>query len=279
MKEKNQFLQRILFSTLFSVIVFLAIFYSTDPIFAPFFVALIAGFIAISLWEYYQISKAHGFKPLISIGILGSIAYIASIFLTINPLASSFWPTIVLGTILFCAFLSYFFKGQRPLVNLAITMFGIIYLAVPIAYMIPINFELGRFWLVYLLVVTKLTDVGAYLVGRYFGRHHLAPIISPKKTWEGAFAGFISGTLASYALDKFSTYYFGSSLFDNPLQALAFGAIMSLVAQVGDLFESLLKRDSGVKDSNHLPGLGGLLDMLDSLIFTTPLLYFFIIHK
>jgi phosphatidate cytidylyltransferase len=134
----------------------------------------------------------------------------------------------------------------------------------------------GRWWLLYLLVVTKMTDTGGFFVGKKFGKEKLAPYISPKKTIEGALGGFLAGILSSVAI------MFLASIFDPGAFGLTFaqsiwlGAGISLCAQIGDLSESLLKRDGGIKDSNQMPGLGGMLDIMDSLVFSTPLVYIFL---
>lgn len=274
----SNFLQRLILGSIVSAIILITIFFSHEGMMQLIFVFLASGIICGSLWEYYHISKMNQGKPADSIGILGSLFYILALYFSLQNPSLADLPLITVGLILICAFLSYFYTGMRmsPFFNLAVTMFGVIYITVPLACVIPINFTYGRMWLVYLLFVTKLTDVGAYLIGKQMGIHKMAPIISPKKTWEGAIGGFLVGTLTSYAFHKFSLFYFGQGLFSSSLHSLWLGGLMSVVAQIGDLSESLLKRDTGVKDSNRLPGLGGLLDMVDSLIFTTPLLYFFL---
>lgn len=271
----SNFLQRLCVGSALGAFFCFVIYVSHNPLFQPLFVLIVAAIIASALWEYYKIAKVNGYQPVESLGIIASICFTYVLYLTMGQDQNDL-PIITLGLFLFAAFLFYFITGLSPLVNLAITAFGVIYLAVPLSLMILIDIEYGRYWMLYLLLVTKATDMAAYFAGKQWGKHKLAPIISPKKTWEGAVAGFIIGTLASYLLDKISLEYFGASLFSTPLQSLLFGALMSIVAQIGDLSESLLKRDSGVKDSNKLPGLGGFLDMVDSLVFTTPLLYYFL---
>jgi phosphatidate cytidylyltransferase len=276
MKLSSNFIQR-LFVSLFLGTIFCGVIYlSHDPLFQPLFVLIVALVIGGALWEYYHIAKVNGHVPVDTIGIVGSIAYLYVLYLTMGQTHVVDWSLMTLSLTLFSAFLYYFFSGISPFVNLAITVFGVVYLTIPLSVMILIDIDYGRYWMFYLLLVTKSTDIGAYFVGKQWGRHKLAPVISPRKTWEGAIAGFLLGTFTSYIFHKFSLEYYGVPLFDSSLQSLGFGALMAIVAQAGDLSESLLKRDSGVKDSNRLPGLGGLLDMVDSLVFTAPLLYFFL---
>jgi phosphatidate cytidylyltransferase len=271
----SNFLQRLTWGGVLSALLFLVIYFSHHPLIQPLFVLFSGIFICGALWEYYSISRVNGSMPVAAIGIIGSICYIYIVYMATGNPALADWALITLGLILFSAFLSYFFAGMSPFSNLAVTMFGVMYLTIPLAFFIPINLIYGRIWMLYLLLVAKLTDVGAYLVGKQWGRHLMAPVISPKKTWEGALGGFLIGTLTSYGVHKIAGLY-GVDLFESSLQSIWFGALMSIIAQIGDLSESLLKRDSGVKDSNRLPGLGGMLDMVDSLVFTTPLLYFFL---
>jgi phosphatidate cytidylyltransferase len=136
---------------------------------------------------------------------------------------------------------------------------------------------LGLWWFLYLVLIVKMTDIGGYVFGKRYGKRLLAPYISPNKTWEGAFGGLFLGTLASVLFitnlgHKMGIIPGGSGM----LIALVLGLILSIAAQFGDLSESLLKREAGVKDSNQFPGLGGILDILDSLVFTSPILYVFL---
>jgi len=125
-----------------------------------------------------------------------------------------------------------------------------------------------------LIVVTKFSDMGAYLVGSVIGRHQMIPHISPKKTWEG-FAGALGlSLLASLALFRLMP---GHLSLLNWTHAIVLGLILGFAAVVGDLAESIIKRSTGVKDSgNFLPGIGGALDLVDSLLFTAPLLFFYL---
>ena len=131
--------------------------------------------------------------------------------------------------------------------------------------------EAGRAWVFLGILGTFAVDTGAYAVGRLFGRHKLAPKVSPKKTWEGAAGGYVAGVIATFAL---------SAAFDTGVSAATlapYALAMPVFAQVGDLFESWMKRRMGVKDaSGLLPGHGGFLDRLDSILFVFPLLYVFL---
>ncbi len=183
--------------------------------------------------------------------------------------------------LLFCVimFLSSFKKVENALVRVSAAVCGLIYLAVPLGMLASIFLlspnEGGVFWLAYLLVVTKSTDIGAYFGGKLFGRHKLIMEISPKKTIEGAILGVLSGIGISFCFYILGPKSIG---FDLSWQgALYLGAILAIFGQVGDLIESLLKRDAQVKDSGSLPGFGGILDMLDSLLINAPILYLYLL--
>lgn len=149
------------------------------------------------------------------------------------------------------------------------------YLALPLSYLAPLAMlDEGRWWLLFLLVVIWSNDTFAYFTGRKFGKHKLAPVISPKKTVEGAIGGIVGGAIAGLILVHFS------GMDSDPLSTVLITAVAGLVAMAGDLAESLLKRGAGVKDSGSIiPGHGGILDRIDSLIFPVPLLYYYLVMR
>jgi phosphatidate cytidylyltransferase len=140
-------------------------------------------------------------------------------------------------------------------------------------FMTRINFANphGRYFVMLLVVVTKFTDIGAYLTGSTIGRHKMIPRISPKKTWEGTVGGIAFAVVGAFLCrwvmpDEMAAL--------TNLHAVVIGLLLGVAAVIGDLAESLIKREAGVKDSSTiLPGHGGCLDMIDSLLFTAPLLY------
>ena len=127
--------------------------------------------------------------------------------------------------------------------------------------------------MLYCIVVTKFSDMGAYVVGTLCGKHLLIPHISPKKTWEGFFGALAFSILGSYG----TLYLAGDRLhYLNAMHAGILGVLLGLAAIIGDLSESVIKRSTDTKDSgNMLPGIGGVLDLIDSLLFTAPLLFFY----
>lgn len=279
--------QRFIISFIGIICLFVAIMLSHHPIFGLFFVTLFAAVFTVALWEYYRIAQTKGMQPLVKIGLTGTVGYVFAVFLRTQTIQAIVLPEIILGLTLMGAFLYYFYyfaKGTEPFLNLAVTFFGIIYLTIPLSCLIDINyFSLdptvsdGRWALGYLLFVTKITDIGGFFIGKKFGKRQLSPGISPKKTWEGAIGGLICALITSLALYFLLHWYFDHPPFDISLfQSVWLGALISITAQFGDLAESVLKRDVGIKDSNRLPGIGGVLDAVDSLVFTSPLMYFFL---
>ncbi len=240
-------------------------------------VALIAG---IGVWEYTQLMHAKKLHPpsnfLVFVGIL-------EVFAIYAPPALGQWNQIaviilVFSVVALCVY--YFDKIDNALVNIATGFFGVCYVAIPLGLMLRIlyppslefSYHDGIWWFVYLISVTKMTDVGAYFVGKYLGKQKLTKL-SPNKTYEGALAGLLTAAGTSVAIYYLGQYYQFDSFELTLPRAIWLGALIGVLAQVGDLAESLLKRDAGVKDSNQLPGIGGMLDILDSLLFTAPFTY------
>lgn len=216
--------------------------------------------------EYYAISEHMGLHPGFKVGMCGSVCLIFSIYFGLFIFSLPLLPIVALSFAFLAIFSSYLVRGRDPLVNIAMTFFGIVYLAIPIgcAVVIPyLKIDGARLWLVMLIAMTYMTDTFALIAGKLFGTHQLAPYTSPNKTWEGA----IGGLLASIATALCFAYLF--SVISLPM-ALFLGSGVGILAQLGDLSESLLKRNVGVKDSAQIPGLGGALDVIDSLLFTAP---------
>jgi len=166
---------------------------------------------------------------------------------------------------------------------MAFTVFGLLYVPwlfsflTKIVYLIPrdpAGHVMGHWYVLYLCVVTKFSDMGAYVTGSLVGRHLLIPHISPKKTWEGFFGAIAFSTGGSFLLCwllphqlRYLNYY----------DALVLGVGLGFAAVIGDLAESIVKRSADAKDSGHLlPGIGGTLDLIDSILFTAPILFFYL---
>ena len=160
--------------------------------------------------------------------------------------------------------------GPAVLSDAAATLFAPIYIGLPLGALAWVRAASGREAVLLLLAVIVVSDSAQYYTGRAFGRRPLSPTISPKKTVEGAIGGMVFGTLAMAVGGRY--------VFASPIWMLALlGAAISLLGIIGDLFESLLKRSAGVKDSSNLiPGHGGVLDRIDSWLFAAPVYYMFV---
>jgi phosphatidate cytidylyltransferase len=157
---------------------------------------------------------------------------------------------------------------------MTVTAFGIAYVNWLLGYAFWLrDLEAGKEWVLLLVLVTWLGETAAYLVGSVLGRHALAPLVSPKKTVEGAAAQLVVSVVAALI----ARAWFFPAL---PLSgAVLVGLMLGVVGQVGDLVESALKRSVGVKDTGRLiPGHGGMLDRIDSLLFNTPVLFYYAVH-
>ncbi len=241
-----------------------------------------AGIGAVGIWEYCRLGKLVEKKGLAELCMIIGVVIILSLFISTFDLFPSLLPFIIAFFGLICLFLFHFDKISGSMSSIAMSLFGILYVAVPLGLILKILYFFspcemgheGRVWLLYLVIVTKITDVGAYFGGRLFGKRKLAVDLSPGKTITGAVVGFFSAIIFS-VLFYFLGYLF-PGFYLSFSESIWLGALLGFLGQVGDLGESLFKRDATVKDTNRLPGFGGILDMLDSLLFTTPIIYFFL---
>jgi phosphatidate cytidylyltransferase len=165
------------------------------------------------------------------------------------------------------------------LLAISTTLFGLMYVPWLLNFIQKIIFFPrinGPLYVFYFILVTKFSDVGAYVIGSLFGRHKMIPRVSPGKTWEGLAGAVIVSTGASLLFAHLAQ---GKLAGMNLAHATILGVLLSLTAVLGDLIESLFKREAGVKDSGrYLPGIGGILDLLDSLLFNAPLMYLYLRH-
>ena len=226
--------------------------------------------------EYTEILRHKGFLPSLKIMLTSSAIFAGLAFFNrfdLIPLAFTLSAMM--------AFMWVLFRGRQPYIaNVATTILGIFltwmpsYICLirdlgPQVSLFGIPFQKGLYFLVFIFFVIFCTDVFAYIFGIKYGKHKLCPVISPKKSVEGAIAGGLSAILIGVIIGKL----IGIPLFHSFMLSL----ITTVMAQLGDLSESLIKRDAGVKDSgNSLPGHGGLLDRADSYLFTMPVAYLYI---
>ncbi len=238
--------------------------------------------VAQGLREYCLMARAAG------ISVMPRMVMLAGVGLVLfNGLALVLWWDRVGGTpvvsglagvfvLLACARL---FTGRHDLRGMAADFFGVAYVAGLACYLLAMHHcdDMGPGFLTFLVVAVALSDSGAYFVGRVCGRHKLAPLTSPKKTWEGAVGGVVFAMLSVLLLWA-AVRHFGWQRYYPPAIPWAWAilaAVLSVVSQLGDLTESMIKREAGVKDAGRVfPGHGGVLDRCDGLLFAAPALYY-----
>lgn len=242
----------------------------------------------IALHELFTLFRGGGYTPRRSAGYLSVMLFVvAAAVRTSVPLD---WTGFALVTAILASLSVELPRRnrQQSLVHWALTLSGATYIGWTLAHFVllraidgppllraPLSFlrlEPGAAWIVCVMTITFVNDTGAYFTGRALGRHRMAPYISPKKSWEGALGGLIAATLSGAALVP---------LLGLPIMVVMgglLGAVGSITGQAGDLAESLIKRQVDIKDSgNIIPGHGGILDRIDSLLFTAPVLYYMIV--
>ncbi len=267
--------QRLIMGSLVSVLAIVALFTAYIPYIQFLFIATAVAIITIASWELLQLTIKVGATPLSTITLSCVALYLIAVFTATQIRSLDYLPELALLITLFVVFLYHFYSHEHPINTIANSLFPLAFLAVPLGtaiqivyYFPPDSGQDGRWWLFFLLIVVKINDVAAYVVGKTIGKHPLTRYISPKKTWEGAIAGF-AAALVTGAI-------FHTVLLLPLLSSILLAGALTLAAQFGDLSESLLKRDAGTKDSNTLPGLGGILDIVDALVFSSPLMYIFL---
>jgi phosphatidate cytidylyltransferase len=194
----------------------------------------------------------------------------------VNDFETSFLILFVLGL---CVRQFVSKSSASGIAAIGTTLLGLMYVPWLLNFIQKINFFPGvdgTYYVLYFIMVTKFSDMGAYAVGSLIGRHKMIPRISPGKTWEGFGGAIVVSTAASVAF----SHFLGDKLHGlTLLHAIILGVVLSSTAVIGDLIESVFKREAGVKDSGHFfPGIGGILDLLDSLLFNAPIMYLYLRH-
>ncbi len=221
----------------------------------------------VALWEFYQAIKKGGQEPFLIEGVSLGLLIPISIYIW----GEKNLPPVLIF-IIFCLFMRQFLKFEikDAFTNVALTLGGVLYICFLFSYVLILRDETsGARLVITVFFATWLGDSGAYLIGKLWGRHKLWVRLSPHKSIEG----FSGAVIASCIAMCISRLWLSFSLF----HTLALGIMIGIFGQIGDLFESMLKREFGVKDFGRiLPGHGGILDRFDSLFFTVPLFYHYI---
>ncbi|MEW6101634.1 MAG: phosphatidate cytidylyltransferase [Candidatus Omnitrophota bacterium] len=230
---------------------------------------IITFFIVLGLNEFFAMLQKKGLNNYKYVGTAIGAVIPLSITFRFEPTKS--WELLFIVLVLLSVFLMQFKRRSNSgvVIDISTTLFGILYVSWFFSFLIKLRYLSGGIGLMAtVLLVTKLGDIGAFLVGSRFGKTPLLPRISPKKSVEGAIGGLgfsILGALISRTFLNFSLPH-----------VIFLGIGLGMLGQLGDLSESLIKRDCGVKDSGSIfPGMGGMLDSIDSLLFTSPAFYFY----
>jgi phosphatidate cytidylyltransferase len=245
----------------------------------PWFSLLIAAAASAGTYEFYRMASFDLREPLLYLGLLWSLALVLSPHYTNSELL----PTAITSTLLIsliCLLLRP--SREKAFHNWAWTIVGALYVGWMLSYWLALRgLAYGQYWVYLAMLTTFANDTGAFFVGRARGKHKLAPAISPAKTREGAIGGLVSSILAAIVIAmvlKLISVRLGDTFVFTYWQIILLGCLVALFAQLGDLVESLLKRNTGVKESgNLLPGHGGVLDRFDSLIFVGAVVYYYVI--
>jgi phosphatidate cytidylyltransferase len=257
------------------------------------YLALIGVLAIVATLEYFRLLRAAGVACFPRLGILLAIGYACA--LDTCYLTGQVPPAGLDALFLFLALAGSFtlqlrqpIRGIESLLSVAVNVLGFIYIAFLFHFTARLVFlapgpgltptaigSQGAMLLIWLLAVTKFTDMGAYLTGSWIGRHKMIPHVSPGKTWEGFAGALLFSQLAGCAL--YAAFPGPLSMLHSWPHVIALGFLLAILAVIGDLAESVLKRALNAKDSSHmLPGIGGALDLIDSICFTAPALYFYL---
>lgn len=284
---------------------------------AAWFFSFVALSSSLALWEFYRLAGAKGVKPIVGLGIAAGLfvdlsfyhaklqSFLLNVFEALGivltfPTQPQLFFVIFVFIVLIVCLTELFRNSGSPFLNIAVTLLGIVYVSLFFGTLIgirelfvPLGFPMLRYFpsessfmdaasiaevyswggytVISLFACIWICDTAAYVVGRSMGRHKLFPAVSPNKTWEGAVAGFLAAIGAAIAAGVLLLEYMTFT------QACVFGLAVGMFGQLGDLVESLFKRDAGVKDSSSIvPGHGGVLDRFDSLIFVSPIVYLYL---
>ncbi len=261
-------LKKRIITALYSILLLIAAVWFDKPL--PWFTVFVVIWGLVAAFEFYRMVTTAKVSPLTYFGLIWVLLFIMS------PHFNYDFVTPLLLTSAVVLSLAWFLlrpQKEGAFVGWAWTIAGILYIGWLLSYFVALRgLDEGRDWVFFAVFTIIGSDTAAFFIGRALGRHRLAPRISPGKTWEGAIAGIFGAIIISLFL---------VTLLSLPLhygQAIFLGLLVSIFGQLGDLVESLLKRKMGVKDSGRLlPGHGGFLDRIDSVVFTGIVVYYYVI--
>ena len=242
----------------------------------------------LALREFYEMARRCSYTPFEYLGQAAAIILLGGSFWSLAVLKDislaqniEIVVLLVLVPLLGGAQLREYTEGKTSIGSLASTLFGVVYVALLLNLLQKIRYFPGdiqgvggNWWVLFFIVVSKMSDTGAYCTGQLIGKNKMIPRVSPGKTWEGFAGGIIFSVITAWLFHHFASDHFTSM----PLShALILGVLLGVGSVAGDLIESLIKREAEVKDSGHFfPGVGGALDLLDSLLFNAPIMYIYL---
>jgi len=284
------FFRRLITTVILWTVVLAAMFYGNALVFDGVFILFIFVLAMAGLAEFYGLAEKRGLACFKWCGLfggallmIGTFFHLATNYLGINdsPARANDFETgfLILFVLGLCVRQLASKSSASGITAIAVTLFGLMYVPWLLNFVQKINFFPGvdgKYFVLYLILVTKFSDMGAYAVGSLIGKHKMIPRISPGKTWEGFGGAIFLSTISSLVF----VHFLGGKMSGmNWVHAVILGIVLSSTAVVGDLIESLFKREAGVKDSgNFFPGIGGILDLLDSLLFNAPIMYIYLRH-
>lgn len=233
-------------------------------------------FLAFAAWEYWRIFKSGGYAPALPLMIAGTTLLVAGRMLWDFKYIAGIFSVIVLAA-MGVHVLDYERGRESSGVDFGITLGGIFYLGWLGSYFIALrNLPSGMWWSLLVIPSIWLADSGAFLIGRRFGRHPFSARVSPNKTWEGYLGGILFGTAGTLLL---ALLWQLRDPTITPLKGLILGCVIAIITPIGDLGESMIKRQFGLKDSGKLlPGHGGVLDRIDSWLWAAVIGYYLILY-
>jgi phosphatidate cytidylyltransferase len=268
----NNFLTRTLTGTVYVTLIVASIL--IHPL---FFYIVFAGFAIAGLIEFYNITNSDKIKPHFFTGMFITVVmFVFSANSAFNAISLEY--LLILVPLSFSVFIFELFRNkQNPLQNIATTLLGLFYIALPLSLLVfipNISLENGVFkkgLLLGFFILIWTNDTFAYLIGVKFGKNKLFERVSPKKSWEGSFGGFLFSIIVAYILSLFFIDL-------NTMEWIGMAIIIVVFGSIGDLIESLFKRSLNIKDSgNILPGHGGILDRLDAVLIAAPFVFFYLL--
>jgi phosphatidate cytidylyltransferase len=260
-------LRKRVITALWGVPLLIAAIWFDEPL--SWFTVLAAVWGLLAVLELYRMAGVSRVLPLAGFGLVWTLLFVIHPHIYYELLVPVLLTSAIALSLIMLLFLP---KKDGVFTTWAWTMAGVLYVGWLLSYLVALRLDAGREWVFLAIFATFGSDTAAYFMGKAFGKHRLAPRISPGKTWEGTAAGLFGAVVISLLFTLPTPLQLPLSYW----QAILLGFFISVFGQIGDLVESLMKRNAGVKESGNLmPGHGGLLDRMDSIIFAGVVVYFY----